>query len=112
MVNCRLFEDVGTRERVSSQCTHHGIVRSASLAVKHFTLASFPDNDDRSLGGEKTALNTFVERAPSSTTATRHRREFALLKATVANLESPQAVAAAPLLAAGPDDRPRRKSKR
>jgi hypothetical protein len=34
-------------------------VRSASLAVKHFTLASFPDNDDRSHGSGKTALNTF-----------------------------------------------------
>jgi hypothetical protein len=63
MVNFRLIEDVGTRERVSSQCTHHGIVRSASLAVKHFTLAFFPDNDDRSHGSGKTALNTFLGHA-------------------------------------------------
>jgi hypothetical protein len=110
MVNCRLFEDVGTHERVSSRCTHHGIVRSASLAVKHFTLASFPDNDDRSHGSGKTALNPFWS-APSPRTATRHRREFATPKAIIAKLEPPSAVAAA-LSHGAPDERQRRKSKR
>jgi hypothetical protein len=60
-------------------------------------------------GIEETTLNTFVERAIADDCHPPSPR-IRTLGALVAKLEPAHAVA--PLLAAGPDDRPRRKSKR
>jgi hypothetical protein len=62
IVNCRLFEDVGTSECVSSD----GLITacsSASLAVDHFSPASHSPTIMIDLTGSEKTIAAFVERA-------------------------------------------------
>ena len=63
IVNCRLLNDGGTRERMSRRCAHRGVVRGARLLLTILIRHPSPAMVIDLTGSEITTLNTLVERA-------------------------------------------------